>query len=179
MRIISGEFKGRKLQPPKNLPVRPTTDMAKEALFNILNNRYYFDELKVLDLFAGTGSISFEFASRGCEDITAIDAHYNCVKFIEKTSEAFQMDINVIKGDCFKFLESSKQAYDIIFADPPYNFSIEQFSSIPNLVFSKDLLNEDGLLIVEHSKQTNLENEANYSYSKSYGGNVFSFFNHH
>ncbi len=176
MRIISGEFKGRKLQPPKNLPVRPTTDMAKEALFNILNNQYYFDELKVLDLFSGTGSISYEFASRGCEDITAIDAHYNCVKFIEKTSEAFEMDINVIKGDCFKFLENSIKTYDIIFADPPYNFSTEQFSSIPNLVFSKGLLNEDGLLIVEHSKHTNLEDIDNFSYSKSYGGNMFSFF---
>lgn len=176
MRIISGQFKGRKLRPPKNLPVRPTTDMAKEALFNILNNQYYFDELNILDLFAGTGSISFEFASRGSETITAVDAHYNCIKFIEKTSEALDVSIQTVKGDCFKFLESTKQQFDIIFADPPYDFSIEEFTKIPELVFSKELLAKNGLLIVEHSKHTDLSSQERFKYSKSYGGNVFSFF---
>ena len=107
MRIISGKYKGRRLNPPKKLPVRPTTDMAKEALFNILNNRIYFDELSVLDLFSGTGSISFEFASRGTENITAVDQDYGCVKFINKTTEEFNMPINVIKSDVFKYLEKT------------------------------------------------------------------------
>ena len=96
MRIISGEFKGRKIVAPKQLPVRPTTDMAKEALFNILNNQYYFDDISVLDLFSGTGNISYEFASRGTRQILAVDAHYGCIKFINQTSESFEMPINTI-----------------------------------------------------------------------------------
>ncbi|WP_299130371.1 RsmD family RNA methyltransferase [uncultured Winogradskyella sp.] len=176
MRIISGSYKGRKIIAPKKLPVRPTTDMAKEALFNILNNRYYFDDISVLDLFSGTGNISYEFASRGTENITAIDANYGCVKFITETSEGFKMPIQSIKSDVFKFLENSKVNYDIIFADPPYNFELDLFTKIPHLVFSNTLLKQGGLLIIEHSKHTDLSHIEHYSHSKSYGGNVFSFF---
>jgi len=176
MRIISGEFKGRRITAPSKSPVRPTTDMAKEALFNILNNRYYFDELKVLDLFAGTGNISYEFASRGSEAITAIDAHYGCVKFINSTSQDFEMGIKTIKTDVFKYLEIASDRFDIIFADPPYNFSLEEFSKIPELVFKNNFLNDDGLLIVEHSKHTNLSELDNFEEQKNYGGNAFSFF---
>lgn len=176
MRIISGKYKSRKIIAPKNLPVRPTTDMAKESLFNIINNLYYFDEITVLDLFAGTGNISYEFASRGTEQITCVDQDFGCVKFINQTAEKFDMPISTIKSDVFKFLEKTSIQSDIIFADPPYNFTVEQFSKIPKLVFQNSLLNNEGLLIIEHSKHTNLSELDYFSYSKSYGGNVFSFF---
>lgn len=176
MRIISGTYKGRRISAPKKLPVRPTTDMAKEALFNIINNQFYFDEISVLDLFAGTGSISYEFASRGTETITCVDQDFGCIKFINQTAEAFEMSIQTIKSDVYKFLENTKLKSTIIFADPPYAFTIEQFSKIPELIFQNNLLEEEGLLIVEHSKHTDLSNLVNYSYSKSYGGNMFSFF---
>ena len=176
MRIISGLYKSRKINAPKNLPVRPTTDMAKESLFNIINNNYYFDEVSVLDIFAGTGNISYEFASRGTEQITCVDQDYGCIKFINKTAEDFDMPIQTIKSDVFKFLEKTSIQSTIIFADPPYNFDQAKFSKIPELVFQNNLLLEDGLLIVEHSKHTDLSNLENFSYSKSYGGNVFSFF---
>ncbi|MDD7885680.1 16S rRNA (guanine(966)-N(2))-methyltransferase RsmD [Flavivirga sp. 57AJ16] len=176
MRIISGTYKSRKIVAPKNLPVRPTTDMAKESLFNILNNLFYFDDISVLDLFAGTGNISYEFASRGTQNITCVDQDYGCIKFINQTAESFEMPINTIKSDVFKFLEKSNLQTNVIFADPPYNFSEEEFAKIPELVFQNNMLLEDGILIVEHSKHTNLSNLNHYSYSKSYGGNMFSFF---
>lgn len=176
MRIISGLYKGRKIQAPKKLPVRPTTDMAKEALFNILNNQYYFDEISVLDLFSGTGNISYEFASRGTEQIVAVDANYGCIKFIKETAENFEMPIRTTKSDAFKFLENSKQQHTIIFADPPYDFEVELFSKIPQLVFENKLLEDNGSLIIEHSKHTDLSHLDHYSHSKSYGGNMFSFF---
>ena len=176
MRIISGLYKGRRITAPKKLPVRPTTDMAKEALFNILNNLYYFDAISVLDLFSGTGNISYEFASRGTKQITAVDDNYGCIKFINETAEAFEMSINTIKSDVFKYLEKSKQKHHIIFADPPYAFELEAFSKIPELVFQNQLLENEGVLIVEHSKHTDLSKLEHYSHSKSYGGNMFSFF---
>lgn len=176
MRIISGLYKSRKIIAPKNLPVRPTTDMAKESLFNIINNLYYFDDISVLDLFAGTGNISYEFASRGTEQITSVDQDFGCVKFINKTNEMFEMPIQTIKSDVFKFLEKTSLQSNIIFADPPYNFTDEQFEKIPELIFKNNLLLDDGLLIVEHSKHTDLSKLENFSYSKSYGGNMFSFF---
>ena len=176
MRIISGQFKGRRISAPKKLPVRPTTDMAKEALFNIINNQYYFDDISVIDLFAGTGSISYEFASRGTEQITAVDENFGCIKFINQTAEAFEMNIQTIKSDVYKFLEKSKLKATVIFADPPYAFTDEQFSKIPELIFNNNILEKDGLLVVEHSKHTDLSELKNFSYSKHYGGNVFSFF---
>jgi 16S rRNA (guanine(966)-N(2))-methyltransferase RsmD len=176
MRIISGFYKSRRIVAPKNLPVRPTTDMAKESLFNILNNLYYFDDVSVLDLFAGTGNISYEFASRGTENITSVDQDSGCIKFINKTAETFKMPINTIKSDVFKFLEKSTLQTNIIFADPPYAFTDEQFGSIPKLIFKNNFLLDEGLLIIEHSKHTKLSNLENFSYSKSYGGNMFSFF---
>lgn len=176
MRIVSGKYKGRRITAPKKLPVRPTTDMAKESLFNILNNQYYLEDISVLDLFSGTGNISYEFASRGTEQITAVDAHFGCIKFINETAESFEMSISTVKSDVFKFLERSKQQHTIIFADPPYDFPVEEFSKIPQLVFQNSLLETDGLLIVEHSKHTDLSHLNRYSQSKGYGGNMFSFF---
>ena len=176
MRIVSGKHKGRRLIAPKKLPVRPTTDMAKEALFNILNNLFYFGAISVLDLFAGTGNISYEFASRGTELITCVDQDFGCIKFINQTADKFSMPINTIKSDVFKFLEKTKIQSNLIFADPPYAFSDEEFFKIQELVFQNNLLLEDGLLIIEHSKHTDLSNAKHFSYSKSYGGNKFSFF---
>lgn len=176
MRIISGQFKGRRITAPKKLPVRPTTDMAKEALFNILNNQFYFDDISVLDLFSGTGSISYEFASRGTEQITAVDEDLGCIKFINKTAEEFDMSIRAIKSDVYKFLETTNLKVNVIFADPPYAFTLEQFSKIPELIFENSVLEDEGVLIVEHPKQIDLSLVPYYSYAKNYGGSVFSFF---
>lgn len=176
MRIISGKLKGRRLSAPKNLPVRPTTDMAKESLFNILNNHYYFDSISVIDLFSGTGNISYEFASRGTKEIYAIDANFNCIRYIYNTAKTLDLNINTYKSDVYKFLEKTPLKVDVIFADPPYNFETEQFLKIADLVNEKKLLNEEGVLIIEHSKYTDLTGHKNHSYDKRYGGNVFSFF---
>lgn len=176
MRIISGKYKGRRISPPKNLPVRPTTDMSKEALFNILNNHFNFSELKVLDLFAGTGNISYEFASRGCEPITSVDGDMGCVNFIKRTAVEFEFDITPIKSDVFKFLEKSKASYDIIFADPPYGMEQKEFERIIELVFENELLEEDGMMVIEHSKHTKLNHMENFSFDRNYGGSVFTFF---
>lgn len=176
MRIISGKYKGKRLKAPKRLPVRPTTDMAKEALFNILNNNYYFEDLAVLDLFSGTGNISFEFASRGVTTIKAIDQNIHCVQFIAKTARELNFTIEVVKSDVFKFLERTTNGYDLIFADPPYNLDLDSFSSIAKLVFSNDLLIEEGLLIIEHSEQTDLSELPYFTEKRKYGSSIFSFF---
>ena len=176
MRIISGKNKGQRLAVPKKLPVRPTTDMAKEALFNILNNRYYFDEIQVLDLFAGTGNISYEFASRGCERITAVDADPGCIKYISETSTTLDFPITAIKKDVYEYLEKQTPKAHLIFADPPYDFSLEAFSPIVQLVFERELLLENGVLIIEHPKQTDLSQLIHFTEQRRYGGSVFSFF---
>ncbi len=176
MRIISGKFKGRRIFPPKNLPVRPTTDMSKEALFNVLNNHFSFEGLKILDLFAGTGNISFEFASRGSDNITAVDADFGCVKFIKQIAEEYDFNIAAMRSDVFKFLEKNTNSYDIIFADPPYALDQKTFENIVTLVFQQDLLQEDGMMVIEHSKYTKLDHMIHFSFKKSYGGSIFSFF---
>jgi 16S rRNA (guanine(966)-N(2))-methyltransferase RsmD len=176
MRIISGKHKGRRLTAPKSLPVRPTTDMSKESLFNIINNNYYFEEIQVLDLFSGTGNISYEFASRGTNEITAVDQHFGCIKYINEINKEFDFSINTIKSDVYKFLGKTGINADIIFADPPYDFSESQFLKIADLIFTNKLLKEEGTVIIEHSKQTSLTAHPNFSYEKRYGGNVFSFF---
>ena len=176
MRIISGKYKGRRIMAPKKLPVRPTTDMSKEALFNILNNHFNFGELKILDLFSGTGNISYEFASRGSEPIISVDADYGCISFIKKTATEFEFDITAIKSDVFQYLERAKGEFDIIFSDPPYNLEQADFEKITTLVFEKELLAIDGMLIIEHSKHTKLNHLSNLSFQKNYGGSVFSFF---
>ena len=176
MRIVAGKFRSRRIIAPNNLPVRPTTDMAKEALFNILNNSYYFEDLSVLDLFAGIGSISFEFASRGCSDITAVDAHFGCIKFLEKTSTELEIGLKTVKSDAFSFLERNSKSFDVIFADPPYDMETDQFLKLCNLIFDRNLLNPEGTLIVEHGKQTALSEHPKFDRARKYGSNVFSFF---
>ena len=176
MRIISGKFKGRRIFPPKNLPVRPTTDMSKEALFNVLNNHFSFEGLKILDLFAGTGNISFEFASRGSDNITSVDADFGGVKFIKQVAEEYDFNIAAMRSDVLKFLEKNTNSYDIIFADPPYALDQKTFENIVTLVFKQELLREDGMMVIEHSKYTKLDHMIHFSFKKSYGGSIFSFF---
>jgi 16S rRNA (guanine966-N2)-methyltransferase len=176
VRIISGKYKGRRIFPPKGLPVRPTTDMSKEALFNVLNNHFSFEGLKILDLFAGTGNISFEFASRGSTPITSVDADFGCVKFIKQVAAEYDFNIAATKSDVFTFLERNKATYDIIFADPPYALDQKTFDKIVLLVFEKNALQDDGMMIIEHSKYTKLDHLIHFSFKKSYGGSIFSFF---
>ncbi|MDT0690672.1 RsmD family RNA methyltransferase [Salegentibacter sp. F188] len=176
MRIISGTNKGRRITAPKKLPVRPTQDMSKEALFNILNNHFNINKLIVLDLFSGTGNISYEFASRGAENITAVDSNFECVKFIKKTALELDFDITVIKSDVFKYLEKASVKADLIFADPPYDFEESTFARIAEIIFENDLLNTGGQLIIEHSKHTNLSSAINFQEARKYGNSVFSFF---
>ncbi|SHG22356.1 16S rRNA (guanine(966)-N(2))-methyltransferase RsmD [Flavobacterium segetis] len=176
MRIISGKYKGRRISPPKGLPVRPTTDMSKEALFNVLNNHFSFEGLKILDLFAGTGNISYEFASRGCTPITSVDGDFGCVKFIKQVAAEYDFNIAATKSDVYTYLERCKTSYDIIFADPPYGFDQKTFEKIIELVFERDLLNSEGMMIIEHSKYTKLNHMIHFSFQKSYGGSIFSFF---
>ncbi len=176
MRIISGKYKGRRISPPKNLPVRPTTDMSKEALFNVLNNHFEFSGLKVLDLFSGTGNISYEFASRGSDNITSVDGDFGCVKFIKETATEYDFNIAAIKSDVFAFIDKCKSSYDIIFADPPYALDQKTFDKIVIAIFEKELLQEDGMMVIEHSKYTKLDHLINFSFKKIYGGSIFSFF---
>lgn len=176
MRIISGKYKGKRLIAPKKLPVRPTADMQKEALFNILNNYYRFNEVSVLDLFSGTGNIAYEFASRGSNNITAVDSHSGCIKYISQTSKDLDFSIDCIKSDVFKCLKKIGQKFTIIFADPPYKLPIVDFEKLPHLVFERDLLEENGMLIIEHALQTDLSHIANFKEQRKYGSSVFSFF---
>lgn len=176
MRIISGKYKGRRISPPRNLPVRPTTDMSKEALFNILNNHFNFDGLKVLDLFAGTGNISYEFASRGSNNITCVDADFGCVKFIKQTAAEYDFAIAGIKSEVFGYIDKCNVDYDLIFADPPYGLDQATFEKLVTNLFAKKLLRPDGMLIIEHSKHTKLAHLDHYSFQKNYGGSIFTFF---
>ena len=176
IRIISGVHKGRRLKAPKQLPVRPTTDMAKESLFNILNNHFYFEEISVIDLYSGTGNIAYEFASRGTQDILAVDQNYAAIKFINTSAESLGFNIKTIKSDVIKFLDQHQGQYEVIFADPPYDFDKSVFETIKEIVFKKELLAEDGLLIIEHTKHTDLSDIENFRNSKSYGSSSFSFF---
>ncbi|HET8838887.1 MAG TPA: 16S rRNA (guanine(966)-N(2))-methyltransferase RsmD [Flavobacteriaceae bacterium] len=176
MRIISGKYKGKRLTAPKKLPVRPTTDMAKEALFNILENHYSFSEISVFDLFSGTGNIAYEFISRGAQQITVVDANFHCIRFISKTLKDWEENIDVIKSDAFKFLSKTQKTADIIFADPPYNLPIADFEKIINLVFGKNLLNPDGILILEHSTRTTFSDLSVFTEKRKYGNSTFSFF---
>mgnify|MGYP001141614049 CR=1 FL=1 len=176
MRIISGQYKGKRLTAPKSLPVRPTTDFAKEALFNILNHRIDFNEVTMLDLFAGTGNISYEFASRGAIEIISVDADYGCVKFISKTADELSFPIRAIKSDVYKYVSSASGTFDVVFADPPYAFTIEQMDSLVQSLFGNNWVNEDGMVIIEHTKHIDLSSILNFTEARKYGGSVFSFF---
>ncbi len=176
MRIVSGKYKGRRITAPKTIPARPTTDFAKEALFNILYNQYFFSDIKVIDLFAGIGSISLEFTSRGVNEVIAVDSDAGSCKFIKETAEQLEANIKVFQSDVFNFLEKTNSQADIIFADPPYDFSVEELEQIVSVVQNRNLLLREGVLIIEHSKHTSLEHAANFKEHRRYGSSVFSFF---
>lgn len=175
MRIIRGKLKSRRLAVPKGFDSRATTNFSKEALFNILDNRYDFEGMEILDLCAGTGNISLEFVSGNAGHVLAIDHNFKCVKFLQGV--AVQLDIEkeftVLKSDVIKFLETTEKKFDIIFADPP--FADEIHDKIVNLVFDRNLLNEDGVLIVEHGKKTSLEEHPNFDFVRKYGAVHYSF----
>jgi 16S rRNA (guanine(966)-N(2))-methyltransferase RsmD len=175
MRIIGGRLKGLRFNPPTNLPVRPTTDMAKEALFNILNNQIDFEGIKVLDLFSGTGNISMEFASRGAQEVFSVDINTGCIKYLKDLSKQHQITTIIpFKADVLKFLKEDTQTFDLIFADPPYD--LPQIPLIPQLVFERNLLNPGGLLIVEHPSSKRIDTHPNFSEQRKYGHSSFSFF---
>lgn len=178
MRIISGRWKGKRLNAPKNLPTRPTTDFAKEALFNILNHSFFIDEVTVLDLFAGIGGISLEFASRGAQKVDSIEIYDKCVNFIQETAEALDLNaIEVYRQDVFQFLDKKQhQKYDIIFADPPFDLDLEDYNKLVDLVLKNQFLDAAGMFILEHPKDHSFAEHPYFAEHKKYGNIHFSFF---
>ena len=172
MRIISGTHKGKKILIKENLPVRPTTDRAKEGIFNIIENRYYFNDKNVLDLFSGTGNISFEFGSRGAKEITSVDSNKNCIKSIEETNKILKYNISTLKLDTLDYLEKCDKQFNFIFADPPYKD--EKYLDVVQLIKEKNLVKKNGLLIIEHDKNNKFYDE-NLELRK-YGTTYFSIF---
>ena len=175
MRIISGTFRGRRLMPPKNITARPTTDFAKESLFNLLSNRIDFVGVDMLDLFAGTGGISLEFISRGAKEVTSVEMAHTQQNFI--ISVCKQLNINnlhVIRADVFRYINTCQLQYDFIYADPPY--SLETLPTLPDLIFERKLLKEDGLFVLEHSKNNSFQEHPHFIEQRTYGSVNFSFF---
>jgi len=175
LRIIGGRYKRRILRPPARLPVRPTTDLAKEALFNLLNNRIDFEAIRVLDLFAGTGSISFEFASRGALSVVAVDKHPSCIRFIQNTAEELNLsNLHAVRSEAFRFLGFCHPGLDLVFADPPYD--MQEKGRIADLVFERQILSEDGWLVVEHGEGREFVGHPHLVEQRKYGRVHFSFF---
>jgi len=175
MRIISGLYKGRRFTPPDGIPTRPTTDISKEGLFNILNNNIEYQETKFLDLFAGSGNISYEMASRGCTDILAVDRFPLCVQFIESVIEKLDIQgMQVMQADVFDVIEKHKGQYDVIFAGPPYGLDI--LDEIPDRVFASNLSAPKGIFILEHNPNHNFDKHAMFAERRTYGHTNFSFF---
>ncbi len=175
MRIISGRYKGRRLDLPKNFKARPTTDFAKENLFNVLNNQLNWEECNALDLFGGTGSISIELVSRGCPKVICVEKDPLNYSFIEKIKNQLNAEeLTVIKTDVFKFLSLTKESFDIIFADPPYNLKF--LPEIPRIILEKDMLKEGGIFIMEHSKEYDFADLPLFKEKRVYGSVNFSIF---
>lgn len=176
MRIVSGKYKGRRFDPPKSFKARPTTDFAKENLFNILNNSIDWEETSALDLFGGTGSISFELISRGCPKVVCIEKNFNHASFIEKTKDELKIgsEMQLLKLDVFSYLSNSKEQFDLIFADPPYD--LKEFIEVPKLIFDKDLLRPDGTFILEHSGNYDFSDLPLFKEKRVYGSVNFSIF---
>jgi len=176
LRIISGTHKSRRITAPSNLSVRPTTDAGKESLFNILTNSFLFEEISFLDLFAGTGNITYEVSSRGCNDVTSVDQNYRCTGFIKGTASELNMDgIEVIKRDVYKYLAETQKTWDIIFADPPYMSSDTHL--IHELVFERNLLKEGGFLILEHGNDQKFSDLSHLKDERVIGNVNFTIFN--
>ena len=177
MRIISGTYRGKQIVPDSKLILRPTTDFAKEGLFNILSNRYDLSSFDVLDLFSGSGSISYEFASRGCRVIHSVEMEPRHATFIRTTAGKLGFrQIRVIRDDVFHFLTICKTQYDIVFADPPYD--MQGIEEIPDLVFRQNILKPGGILILEHSARNDFASQEHLFDQRRYGNVHFSFFKH-
>lgn len=175
MRIISGRFKGRRFALPKALKARPTTDFAKEALFNILDNRLQYEDLAVLDLFAGSGSIALEFISRGAYKVSCVEQYSPHIQFIRSLGKQLNLhNLNIIQGDVYHYIKKCRQDYDLIFADAPYDDP--RLPELPDLILKAGLLKPAGLLIVEHSKSQNFEQHPQWETCRVYGSVHFSFF---
>ena len=176
MRIISGTHGGRRISPPAKMPyTRPTTDVAKEGLFNIIENNLSLPSLKALDLFGGTGSISYELASRGAKNITVVEKDQAMFEFIKKTAGVLQFEgFKVLKMDVFKYLDQCSETFDLIFAGPPY--ALQEIDKLPGVVRDKNLLNKNGWFILEHTPANNFEREPMFKSMRNYGTTVFSIF---
>ena len=175
MRIISGSYRGKQIHPPSGMKARPTTDQAKEGLFNILIHRFDLEELEVLDLFAGTGSITYEFASRNTRAVVAVETDPGYFKFIRKTITDLGFEnVSLIRGDVFRYLRHPSQSFDIIFADPPYDHS--RLEQLPDLVFSTEVLAKDGWFILEHPRNHSFTTHPRFLSHRRYGGVNFSVF---
>lgn len=176
MRIIAGEFRGRRFSPPSKTPARPTTDLAKEGLFNTLNNMMDLEGISTCDIFGGTGSISYELASRGAAKLTLIEQDLGNINFIKKTIEILGVTdkFNIIKGDVFRFMKQCTEQYDFIFAGPPY--ALQNIDDLPMLVFQRNMLAEDGIFVLEHTPRNDYQGHPNFLKMKNYGTTVFSYF---
>ncbi len=176
MRIITGKYGGRKINPPAKMPfTRPTTDIAKEGLFNILENNLTISSLKTLDVFGGTGSISYELASRGAKDLTIVEKDTAMYDFIKKTVPALKFEnCKIIKMDVFNFLNQCSETYDLIFAGPPY--ALTTIDELPKIIFEKKLLNNNGWFILEHTPANNYKSYPHFKRQRNYGTTVFSIF---
>ncbi len=175
MRIISGRLRGKRIQAPAPLPSRPTTDRAKESLFQLLSNRLNINKIKALDLFSGTGNISYELASRGCPLILSIDKEKACVEFIRKTAELLGFEeIKTLKTDALDFVQRSDLRFDLIFADPPFEY--ERHDELAMTVIDRKRLLPGGVLVIEHSKSTDLSDIEGFEHMRNYGNVSFSFF---
>ena len=176
MRIISGEYGGRRINPPSKMPhTRPTTDVAKEGLFNVLQHKIDIEGMKTLDLFGGTGSISYELASRGASDLTIVEKDSTMYEFIRKTIRELRIEnITTVKMDVFKFLEQCSEKFDFIFAGPPY--ALINIDELPRQIFEKDLLNKDGWFVLEHTPRNDYKTFPYYKTERNYGTTIFSIF---
>ncbi len=175
MRIIKGSLQRRLIHPPAKLPVRPTTDLAKESLFNILENKLDFEGITALDLFSGTGNIAYELASRGCERVVAVESNFRCTRFIHETATKFTIEnLIVIKANVFRYLKTNREAFDLVFADPPYD--MEGFEAFAAQIIEKKILKPDGWLVIEHPKTVDFSSLTGYTETRRYGKVHFSFF---
>jgi 16S rRNA (guanine(966)-N(2))-methyltransferase RsmD len=175
MRIISGKFKGIRFEPPQNITARPTTDFAKESLFNVLNKFTDFEDISVLDLFSGTGSIAYEFISRGAKSVTAIEMSNQQIDFIKKTINKLKINnIHIYKSEVFRYLEKCSEKYDFIFADPPYQ--MKETADLPKIIFEKNILRTGGIFILEHGKTISFSDDCHFIEERKYGNVHFSLF---
>ena len=175
MRIIGGEKGGLRFQPPANMPhTRPTTDIAKGGLFNILENNLEFEGLKTLDIFGGTGSISYELASRGVTDMTIVEKDPTMADFIQKTAQSLEIPLKLQRMDVFRYLEQCTEKFNFIFAGPPY--AMPTLDQLPLIVFERQLLEPEGWFVLEHTPRNNFKNYSYYRSERNYGTTIFSIF---